>query len=759
MTAEEIGAEQRYVDRLYQRLDELRERTAAELAAIRREGASGSHQARSERDSFAALREARLAQLQGVEERLAFGRLDLRGGERRYVGRLGLFDDEQRQLLLDWRAPAATDFYQATARHPGEVVRRRHLTTRARTVTAIEDDVLDLAALGEDAAGLSGEGALLAAVNASRTGRMGDIVATIQAEQDRIIRSDLRGVLVVQGGPGTGKTAVALHRAAYLLYTHRAALERSGVLLVGPSPVFLRYIERVLPSLGETGVVMSTPADLYPGVHAVAAGGAAAARLKGDLRMAEVVVRAVRQRVRLPDGDRELDVEGVRIVMPRAMVQSAVDRARRTGRKHNAARVSFVLDMLQRLADLVERELGHRLGSDDRSGIIEDLRGSKDVRRELNLAWPPLTPTGLLSDLFANDARLRSATPGWSERDRDLLRRPRDSAWTLSDVPLLDEAAELLGDDDEAARMEAQRAAAQRAQEVAYAREVLGTVGGQAAALITAEQLADRFAERGPELTVAERAGRDRSWEFGHVVVDEAQELSPMMWRLLFRRCPSASMTVVGDVGQTSDAAGATSWEAVFAPHVGDRWRQVDLTINYRTPADVMELAHGVLVVAGFDLPMPRSVRRAEVSPRAVHVSSDEREARAAFVEVVRRELAAVGDGRIAVLGPEGDGLGGQARRVAALREAEAAGDLPPGSVGAGERGLDASIAVLTAREAKGLEFDAVIVVEPAAISSDGDRGVQDLYVALTRPTQRLTVLHARELPAALRVLQTERAA
>ena len=264
---DQLHEEQAAVDVRYARLDALRAQTAARLARTRRVGPSGSPQNRSERDAFATLYEDRLAQLDAVEQRLCFGRLDLVDGAPRYIGRIGLTDTEHTSLLTDWRAPAAQAFYRATAAQPDGVVRRRHLVTRGRTVTGLEDEVLDLDVLSdadrsEDVlAGLSGEGALLAALAAGRTGRMGDIVATIQAEQDAIIRSELAGALVVQGGPGTGKTAVALHRAAYLLYAHRRTLERSGVLLLGPSRTFLRYIDQVLPSLGETGVVtrLSSP--------------------------------------------------------------------------------------------------------------------------------------------------------------------------------------------------------------------------------------------------------------------------------------------------------------------------------------------------------------------------------------------------------------------------------------------------------------------------------------------------------------------
>src|SRR3954470_17244521 len=266
----ELAREQAYVAVLYARLDELRERTGRALDSVRRQEATGTHQNRSERDSFATLHEDRLAQLWAVEAGLCFGRLDRVEGDRLYIGRLGLSDDEQEQLLVDWRTPAAQAFYRATALHPEGVVRRRHLRTKAREVLGVDDEVLDLTAVSEaDRATLNGEAALLAALSASRTGRMGDIVATIQAEQDRVIRSELDGVLVVQGGPGTGKTAVALHRAAYLLYTYRQQLEKRGVLVVGPNSPFLNYISQVLPSLGETGVLLNTVGELYPGLKAV----------------------------------------------------------------------------------------------------------------------------------------------------------------------------------------------------------------------------------------------------------------------------------------------------------------------------------------------------------------------------------------------------------------------------------------------------------------------------------------------------------
>ncbi|MDR1152668.1 MAG: AAA family ATPase, partial [Bifidobacteriaceae bacterium] len=337
-----LGREQGYIDLLYARLDELVRASRERLDQVSHARFSGSPQNRSERDAFAALHADRLAQLSTVEDRLCFGRLDLlddssdsvpseahtHAGAVRYVGRIGLTDPAHNPILTDWRAPAAEPFYQATARHPMGVARRRHITTSGRRVVAIEDEVLDLDSV-DDASALSGEGALLASLAASRTGRMGDIVATIQAEQDRIIRAPMDGPLVVQGGPGTGKTAVALHRAAYLLYTHRDRIARSGVLVVGPTGAFLTYIDHVLPSLGETGVVTATMGSLLPGLTVTTLDAPEVAAIKGRAAMATVIRRAVRNRQRLPKGDQTVIVRGHRLTLRRCDVVAARDAARR----------------------------------------------------------------------------------------------------------------------------------------------------------------------------------------------------------------------------------------------------------------------------------------------------------------------------------------------------------------------------------------------------------------------------------------------
>ncbi|KRD41710.1 AAA family ATPase [Cellulomonas sp. Root930] len=735
----ELAVEQRVVDQLYGRLDDLRAQTRARLADVRREGPSGSPQNRSERDAFATLYEDRIAQLEAVEERLVFGRLDLDDDTRRYIGRLGLTDTEQTQLLTDWRAPAAQAFYRATAAHPDGVVRRRHVVTRGRSVTSVEDEVLDLDLLTEDSgsrlSGLSGEGALLAGLAAGRTGRMGDIVATIQGEQDAIIRSELGGALVVQGGPGTGKTAVALHRAAYLLYAHRRMLERSGVLLVGPSRTFLRYIDQVLPSLGETGVVTTTIAELYPGIQATATEDEAVAELKGRALWAQVVARAVRDRERIPAQPVHIRVDGHDLVIRPNEIASAMARARRNHKPHNQARISFVRDMLGRLAEQYVLQLGQEVPSDERGEIVEELRTTREIRVALNLAWMPITPQKLVADLWSKPHRLASAAPQLSERERAMLVRDADAPWTPADVPILDEAAELLGEDDQAARAEARAAADRRTSELAYARQVLESTGSSG--MVSAEMLADRFATTGPTLTTAERAAADRSWTYGHVVVDEAQELSAMAWRSLLRRVPTRSLTIVGDVAQTTATAGARSWAAQLDPVLRSSWRLNELTVNYRTPAEVADTARRVAVAANLPVSALTSAREVDDS-LVVERTADVVAAVAERTEKLVAEVTdSTGAGRIAVIAVDG--------RLAAIGDAlRAAGLRPALGTGTSAADLDAPLVVLSPREAKGLEFDVVVLVEPAEVI---EASAGDLYVAMTRPTRALHVLHDRPLP------------
>ena len=759
----EVAAEQDYLTLLYRHLDERRRYTSRRLAEVLRVPTTGTPQALSERDAAAAMYSEQLATLDGVEQGLCFGRLDLHSdgrnhdGEddsdgRRYIGRLGLLDEEHdyQPLLIDWRAPAARPFYTATAARPEGVRRRRHIRTRGRTVLAVEDEVLDLrldGGAGQDPtrSSLTSEAALMAALAQSRTGQMSDIVATIQAEQDRIIRAKPQGVLVVQGGPGTGKTAVALHRAAYLLYTHRRQLAKRGVLVVGPNATFLRYIGHVLPSLGETSVLLCTVAQLHPGLHARGVEPDETAALKGRLEMTKVLAAAIRDRQQVPAEPIEITVEGRLVRLDDRVSTAARTRARRSRRPHNEARRIFQQEVVTVLAAQVADRLGgpgrDLLSREDVADIRAELRASPELTAALEALWPTLSPERLLTDLYADPRRLADATRALDPQERGLLARAApdpeadpEQVWTPADVPLLDEAAELLGSDG--SEQVAREAAALRA-ELQYAQGVLDILDLdedldpellRATDLIDADRLADRQRARRYEST-AERAAADRTWTYGHVIVDEAQELSPMGWRVLMRRCPSRSMTVVGDLAQTGNRAGAGSWADVLGPYVADRWRLEQLTINYRNPAEIAQLADRVLAAIDVDITPPQSVRHTGVSPRYVAAGA----LADALPAVVAEEAVAVGNGRVAVLGP--------AAQLAELRAVVPA---------ASNADLDAPITVLSVAQAKGLEFDAVVLVDPATIMAESPRGLNDLYVALTRTTSRLCIVYLGTLPDVL---------
>ena len=778
----DVELEQNNLSKLYGHLDELRERAAQRLRDVRLTD-GGTHQARSERDSVSAMLSDQIEIYNAVENGLCFGRIDDTDGGVRYIGRIGLYDEsgEHAPLLTDWRAPAARPFYLATAAAPDGVRRRRHIRTRRRAVVALDDEVLDLDAAGRESRrsavhGLAGEATLLAAVSAGRTGHMKDIVETIQAEQDIVIRSDLGGVLVVQGGPGTGKTAVALHRAAYLLYTHRELLSTRAVLIVGPNDTFLRYISQVLPSLAETGVLLSTPGDLFPGETARREEPPEVAEIKGRLAMVDVLRAAVADRQRKPAEPVTLEVElhGERetLRLEPGECLRARSIARRTRKPHNLARADFEAEIVAVLAMKIAERLGDdpfvevtraafagedvgEIGDNvlDDADVAEIRRGlsrEPEVLAVCDWLWPVLTPAQVVAGLYASPQRLATAAAGLTAAEREALRREPRGGWSPADVPLLDEAAELLNGDRTEVDDAAVIAERDRRARLEYAAGALDILHGsralddeEAPEVLSAGDLLDAglLGERQrvtENLTAAQRAAADRRWAFGHIIVDEAQELSPMAWRLLMRRSPSRSMTLVGDVAQTGDLAGAPSWAGVLEPYVGDRWRLAELTVNYRTPAEIMGVAARVLASIDRTMAAPRSVRATGMPPWAERVSAEKLADR--LVDAVRAEAAVLDDGRVGVLVP--------AHRVADLGAAVAAA-VPGATVGAGSD-LTSPVVVLSVRQAKGLEFDSVLVVEPDAIRAGSPRGANDLYVALTRATQRLGVLYTKALPPAL---------
>ncbi len=691
----ELDAEQAYIDHAYDCL----ERTKRTVESMREgvvDGQGGTFQNRFERDVVWDRVGVRLGQLEIGDRSLVFGRIDTDAsaertdgpgpgpGETYYIGRIAVADQQSDPVVVDWRAPLAESFYRATGVDPMGLRRRRHFASRGQTLLGIDDELFGSATAALDAGQVQGHGALIAALEESRSGRLSDIVGTIQAEQDRIIRSELAGILVVQGGPGTGKTVVALHRAAYLLYSHRFPLEGQGVLVVGPNRLFLSYIEQVLPSLGEAGVEIAVLSDLIPHVRVNGNDPTPVAHVKGDQRMIRVIRKAVRERqrplrepLRVPYGLQRLSVTP-------EVSEEIIHQARRRVRFHNAGRRHVEQLLFEALAASARDELSPEV-------VRERTRREPLVREALERMWPVMTPAELLNDLFGSPGLLRSAARShlepaeWQLLGRERRSDPTEIVFTHDDVPLLDEALELLG----------------------------------------------------PR---PKHKDADAIRTYGHIVVDEAQDLTPMQLRVLDRRSLNGSMTIVGDIAQATGSWPHDSWDSVLA-HLPDRRppRRAELSVGYRVPGPIMDLAAKVLPLAAPGLRPPSSIRHTGDEPVAMTVPAHLLDLQIA--DAVREELKVVGSGNIAVIAPDA-----MADRVdAALTEA----GIEYGR--ATRQGLDRQVTVVPVSLAKGLELDSVIVVEPGRILTDETRGAQSLYVALTRSTKRLTLVATDELPDVLR--------
>ena len=733
-----VAEEQEFVDRAYSRLDQLRSQYREQRQKIDANHGVGNAQGWTERDALATHFAELSSRLDNVEERLVFGRLDMKDHATHYIGRISLLDEHSAPLLVDWRAPISAPFYQATAQEPLGVVRRRHIATRARTVTSVEDELLDVDQAQHQGLTLQGEGALMSALSSARSGRMGDIVATIQGEQDRVIRASDRGILVVQGGPGTGKTAVALHRAAYLLYTQRERLERSGVLIIGPSRTFLRYIEQVLPSLGESGVVQMTIGDIVPGLSAQDDDPVDIAAIKGRAAFSRILREAVRLIPRLPERDQVLQVWNRRVTLRIKDVQEALSRARRSGRPHNVARESFAMGLMELLAGRLIVEAGDAsstadIDPDDLRTWMSEIRDSVDARRAINLAWMPTQAPAFLRKLWSRpdllaQANRKAGTP-LSVEDLSLLYRAQDEPLTISDIPLIDELEELLGTLDLASAQKRRAEEQREKEERERANEALKATG-LGGGIVTADMLMRQTQEAPSLRPLAERARADRSWTYGHIVIDEAQDLSPMAWRCLLRRCPSRSMTVVGDLDQKRGHRRPNSWKQALGPAARAFNEEFVLSISYRTPRALTRIAQAVMAQHGTPVLYPmEAVRDVPDCYQVSHTHKDTlKECVSQVVSTMEERLdreEGEGKGRICVIVPDA-----QAR----LWHADESG----------ASALDQRVSYLTAAGSKGLEFDSVVVVEPGAIL---DQGSGDLFVALTRATHDLHAVTTTQLP------------
>lgn len=722
---EELRKEQDFVDTAYEVLDELRKRYREHQRTAEASKWRNTAQALTERDAFAAHWGDEASRLESIVDGLVFGRIDNTDDSTHYIGRIGLRDQGGDQILIDWRAPASRPFYQATGANPQDVVRRRHIRTRGRAVIGVEDELLNTDSKPDGKLVFQGEGALMQALSEARDGQMSDIVSTIQAEQDAIIRRGSDGLLVIQGGPGTGKTAVALHRAAYLLYAERARLESSGVLIVGPSNIFLRYIDQVLPSLGENGVVSTTIGRLLPGYSAIAQDSSQAREIKGRMAWVDIAKRAVRSFERVPN-DTPLSIASYRVTLRSETVKAARASARRSGKPHNEAWEGFALELMDDLA----RQMNEQVGASEHLSWYHDyIRGSKEARRAINLAWLPVSALQVLEKLYANETFLEQMAPELTESERATIRRLRGSALTESDIPILDELEELLGALPSASASANAREQA-RKREIDAAGEAIAAMG-LGHGMVSASMLAERAAGEGSDLTLSQRALRDRTWAYGHVIVDEAQELSPLAWNSLLRRCPSRSFTVTGDLDQRSSAGRAKSWSDVLGPAMRAYQGEEILTVSYRTPAAILDRANALMDELGTPAHYPLVAARDVVDAYAKTTtggSVQELQAVVKAEDAMLSKRVGAGNGRIAVIASP--------TSIRHLREACGWGS-----------SLDERICLITPVESKGLEFDTVILWEPNEIIADSPG---DIYVALTRPTYRLHAVSSSPLPNAL---------
>ncbi|GEC09393.1 DNA helicase [Streptomyces spinoverrucosus] len=726
----EIGVEQEHLDRVYHRLEEKIHEAEFLMRDAAQRGQVGTPGALAERDAQVFRAGVHLSRLNNEFEDFLFGRIDLLPGkdgkkgpdgaytavepaegavrpdntadiaETLHIGRIGVLDEDYAPLVIDWRAPAAAPFYRSTPVDPGRVVRRRVIRSKGRRVLGVEDDLMrpELKAfLDGHELPVIGDGALMAALGQARSHTMRDIVASIQAEQDLVIRAPAASVTYVEGGPGTGKTAVALHRAAYLLYQDRRRYA-GGILIVSPTPLLVAYTEGVLPSLGEEGqVAIRAIGSLVDGAEATLYDAPSVARAKGSYRMLKVLRKAARGALELNDSPQRLRV----VAFGRRLELQAeeLERIRRTALGGTApvnllrprAR-KLLLDALWERSGAAGRHADPELAAELRSSFDEDISSEDDFIAFLDAWWPELSPRAVLAAM-ADERRLgrwarRILNPG---EVRKVARSLKRDGLTVHDIAMLDELQSILGTP----------ARPRKRRELDPLDQLTGL-----------EELMPVREESQRER--AERLAQERI-EYAHVIVDEAQDLTPMQWRMVGRRGRHATWTIVGDPAQSSwsdpDEAAEARDEAL-----GTRpRRRFRLTVNYRNPAEIAELASKVLALAMPGSESPSAVRSTGVEPRFTVL-------RESLGQTVREEAARLLD-RV-------DGTVGVV--VAMNRREEARRWL----AGLGDR-----VVALGSLEAKGLEYDATVVVSPAEIADESPAGLRVLYVALTRATQQLTIV------------------
>jgi len=711
----EVEQEQTFVDRVYVQM----EASAAAAKELAREGHArgrlGHDGGLVERDAMVFQAARRMAQLDAAHEGLVFGRLDLKpevDPEPRYIGRIGLRDSHRDTLLIDWRAPAAAVFYQATAATPQDVVRRRVLRSSGRKVLGVEDELLD-DSVDTDLA-IVGEGALMAQLSRARDRSMHSIVATIQAEQDRAIRAPAKGVVAISGGPGTGKTVVALHRAAYLLYTDRRRYEGGGVLVVGPSGVFMRYIERVLPSLGETAVALRSLGEVVDGMRATRHDEPAVADVKGSAVMAQVMRRAAR--LPAPGAPTEYRLFWYDDVLRLDPAQLSRLRRQLIGQGRRNRQIPRIASTLM---DALWRQVRSERGQDrGREKFNDDILSREDFLEFAVEWWPPVDAPMVLSWL-QDPELLAQVSRGLldPEQQRLLLKSWNAGDWSVEDIALIDELRYAVGD------------VPQRTDDD---HELDDHIGGDLQELTTA---AER--EYGPSRGWAPPTHSIEDDPFAHVLIDEAQDLTPMQWRMVGRRGRAATWTIVGDPAQSSWPVPSESADARAAALEGKELHEFHLSTNYRNSSEIYQHAAAYAERVGLDADLPTAVRSTGIPPRVLTGVTDlEATTRAEVAEIANQVAGTVG---IVVPG---------ARRSEVnswlASWPEFATDAPSAAAS-----VDSSVSpsgedrivVLTGLDTKGLEFDGIVVVRPQEIEAESATGRATLYVVLTRATQLLTTI------------------
>jgi DNA helicase IV len=663
----EVAAEQEYLGRALTSLAAMRARAEQLLRDL---VAAGN----PDLDYVAAL-SRRVSLLADSRRPLLFGRIDEEEGPTWYIGRRHVEDERADPVVVDWRAPVAVPFYRASTKEPLGLSRRRQIMVDRGSVVAVADDVFGGVDADAGSTRLRGGDALLAELERARTGEMLDIVATIQAEQDEIIRAPLGELLTVQGGPGTGKTAVGLHRAAFLLYNH-PPLSQDGVLVLGPSRAFLRYIAQVLPSLGEEAVVQTTIADIAPKAKVRIEEPLGVRRLKGDARMGEALRRALEGRRRRLESDVSLRVRFARASLSAERVNELVDSMVARPAPYKAGRAALRARLVSEARGVFRRSA--RLGADE-AWFERELTATDEFKTLLDTLWPTVSPTALVRDLLCSRTQLERAASGlFADDEWPILLRSRDASgsstsWSVDDLALLDEASFLTG-------------------------------------------------------------GRART--YGHIVVDEAQDFTPMQFRMVARRASSGSITILGDLAQATGPWAYADWSEVRA-HLPDAatQRHEELTLGYRAPGRVLGYASRLLRLAAPGVTPTSSIRPGRTDPAIEQVDPDEL-APAALTEArALTEHYAL----VAIISPDE-----YVTTLTALAKGQR-------DVGVLERdAMTRPVTIVPAGAAKGLEFDAVVVVEPSAFARGGQRGLRLLYVAMTRPIQHLSIVHALPLPDVL---------